>query len=104
PTDELMKWLNGFSEKLRFIHILRKEKDGSVRWQTDISDISRGLSPDEIAAYLFSHHLALGNLDKVRRCQAEDCGKFFFGRKKAKWCSNACGSRHRVSKMRKSKK
>jgi hypothetical protein len=44
-----------------------------------------------------------GGLRRIRRCQLSDCRKFFFGDPRAKWCSNACGSKSRKRKSRKSR-
>lgn len=57
-----------------------------------------------LGAYLFSHVTSLGGLEGLKRCQNNDCFKFFMGRTNAKWCSNSCGSKFRVKKMRKNKR
>ena len=59
--------------------------------------------PLVFGAYMFSNVTSLGGLERLRRCQSNDCLKFFIGRTNAKWCSNSCGSKCRVTKMRKNK-
>lgn len=39
--------------------------------------------------------------DRLRRCQSEDCSRYYLGTKRAKWCSDTCGSRERLRKKRK---
>lgn len=59
--------------------------------------------PLVFGAYMFSNVTSLGGLEGLKRCQSNDCLKFFKGRTNAKWCSNTCGSKFRVKKMRKNK-
>jgi|GEM_PF-2512082 len=59
--------------------------------------------PLVFGAYMFSNVASLGGLEKLKRCQSNDCLKFFIGRINAKWCSNSCGSKCRVKKMRKNR-
>lgn len=60
--------------------------------------------PLVFGAYLFSNVTSLGGFESLKRCQSNDCLKFFIGRPNAKWCSNSCGSKSRVNKMRRNKK
>ncbi len=39
-------------------------------------------------------------LPRIRHCNSPDCGKLFFGDRRAKWCSAKCGSRNRVRDKR----
>jgi hypothetical protein len=57
--------------------------------------------PLVFGAYMFSNVTSLGGLERLNRCQSNDCLKFFIGRPNSKWCSNSCGSKCRVKKMRK---
>lgn len=43
-----------------------------------------------------------GQLNRFRRCEA--CSTFFVGDPRAKWCSNACGSKVRQRKFRKARR
>lgn len=63
-------------------------------------------NPDPLVfgAYMFSNITSLGGFKKLKRCQSNDCLKFFIGRTNAKWCSNSCGSKCRVKKMRRNKR
>lgn len=59
--------------------------------------------PFVFGAYMFSNVASLGGLKELKRCHSDDCRKFFIGRANAKWCTNSCGSKCRVKKMRKNK-
>jgi predicted RNA-binding Zn ribbon-like protein len=41
-----------------------------------------------------------GLLPRIKRCKEQDCGKYFFGDPRARWCSTTCGSRARVRAKR----
>lgn len=60
--------------------------------------------PLVFGAYMFSNITSLGGLEGLKRCKSNDCLKFFIGRRNAKWCSNSCGSKCRVKKMRKNRR
>lgn len=61
-------------------------------------------NPLVFGAYMFSNVTSLGGLENLKRCQSNDCRKFFLGRINAKWCADTCGSKYRVKKMRKKKR
>ncbi len=104
---------NGVSDNLLNVlnEILR-----DVKIQCLVENIENKLSAVHVAympynppplifgAYIFSNITSLGGLEKLRRCQSNNCLKFFIGRPNAKWCSNSCGSKCRVKKMRKNKR
>jgi predicted RNA-binding Zn ribbon-like protein len=98
-SDEIIKDLNDELEWVRFRHVLRKTKTGTPAWQ-HIVDFEEAQDPFASAAYAFAHLLGIGGLRGLKRCQMPDCGRFFIGRPNAKWCSDACGSRHRVREKR----
>ncbi|AGH54201.1 TPA: CGNR zinc finger domain-containing protein [Legionella pneumophila] len=60
--------------------------------------------PLAFGAYMFSNVTSLCGLEGLKRCKSNDCLKFFIGRRNAKWCSNSCGSKYRVNKLRKNKR
>jgi predicted RNA-binding Zn ribbon-like protein len=36
-----------------------------------------------------------GLLKRIRYCALKDCGRLYFGDVRSRWCSEACGNRHR---------
>lgn len=42
-----------------------------------------------------------GLVKKLKKCQLSECNNFFIGGPRAKWCSDNCGSKHRVRNKRK---
>jgi predicted RNA-binding Zn ribbon-like protein len=108
--DEYLR--NGVSDGL-----LNKLNDilKDIKIQCLVENIEKRLSAVHIAcmpinshplllgAYMFSNVASLGGFEGLKRCQSKDCRKFFIGRTNSKWCTNACGSKHRVKKMRKNK-
>ena len=60
--------------------------------------------PLVFGAYMFSNVVSLGGLERLKRCQSNDCLNFFIGRPNAKWCTSSCGSKCRVKKMRKNRR
>ena len=103
---------NGVSD-----HLINKLNDilKNVKIQCLVENIENSLMAVHVAfmpynppplifgAYMFSHVTSLGGFEGLKRCQNNNCSKFFLGRSNAKWCSNSCGSKHRVNKMRKNK-
>jgi len=100
-TDVLIDELNDVLVDIRYIHVLMPSEGGTPYWQNNIADMNRSLNVEEAAGYAFSHQLAIGGLEGLKRCQLPDCEKFFIGRPNAKWCSASCGSKYRVRKKRK---
>lgn len=100
-TEDLIEELNDLLSEIRYIHVLRLSRNKEAFWQRNVGDMSRSSTPVEAAAYSFSHQLAIGGLDGLKRCEQSDCQKFFVGRPNAKWCSKSCGAKHRVRKKRK---
>jgi predicted RNA-binding Zn ribbon-like protein len=58
--------------------------------------------PSVEAAFAFALSMVItdGLADQFRRCQLDDCGKYFLGDPRSRWCNKAHGSLHRVRKMR----
>lgn len=42
--------------------------------------------------------------DRLRRCELEECRRYFVGDPRSRWCSNACGSKYRQKEYRKRKR
>lgn len=99
-TEKLIDELNSILQRVRFKHILMPSKNGHVRWEF-IADFTKQLYREEFAAILFSHLLSIGALDNLQCCQLEHCNRFFVGPPNRRWCSDTCGSKHRVRKKRK---
>ena len=66
-----------------------------------VAELDQVTSEEAYAANEFSKILTSGMLERVRRCQMEECKRLFVGPPQAKWCSKTCGSKHRVRKKRK---
>ena len=99
-TREVVRQLNSRIGHVHFIHVLTPPSDGLPTWRRiakgdDIHD------PEISVAYGVSNLLAIGAFEGLKRCKMQSCEKFFIGRPDAKWCSTACGSKHRVYKKRK---
>lgn len=99
-SKNLIADLNTEMKGVRFWHLLMPPEDELPYWK-HIADLKSYFRPEVDAAYAFSQQLAIGSFKGLKRCRIPDCQKFFVGRPDAKWCSKACGSRHRVNKKRK---
>jgi predicted RNA-binding Zn ribbon-like protein len=98
-SSKLVEELNHIMGGIRFRNVLVANKGETPKWEF-IVDITRPMTPKENAAILFSHLLSVGALDKVKCCQIENCNRFFTGPPNRKWCSDKCGSFHRVREKR----
>ena len=97
--------LNKLNEMLRNVKIqCLAENKGNKLVAVHIAYMPHNPDPLVLAAYMFSNVTSFGGLEELRRCKSNDCLKFFIGRTNAKWCSNSCGSKCRVKKMRKNKR
>jgi len=101
-TKGLVEKLNSRIAHVQYHHVLMHSPKGKPYWRY-VANGDQIDDPELSVAYGVSHLLAAGALDGLKRCQAKDCHQFFLGRPNAKWCSNSCGSKHRVTKMRKNK-
>ena len=97
-SDGLIRDLNKKLNDVRYKHIIKKDDSGNAVWWQAV-DFGAMDDPRSGAVYTFSHMLCSGTLDGLKRCK--DCEDFFLGRPNAKWCSDTCGSRHRVRAKRK---
>lgn len=68
-----------------------------------IANIPFNSHPKYFGAYMFFGIASLGGLEGLKKCQNKSCSKFLIGRSNVKWCSKSCGSKHRVTKMRRNK-
>ncbi len=101
-TKALVEKLNSRIAHVKYHHILMHSPKGNPYWRY-VANADQIDDPELSVAYSVSHLLAAGTLDGLKRCQAKDCQQFFLGRPNSKWCSKSCGSKHRVTKMRKNK-
>lgn len=101
-TKDLVEKLNSRIAHVRYHHILMHSPTGKPYWRY-VANGDQIDDPELSVAYGVSHLLAAGALDGLQRCQVKDCEQFFLGRPNSKWCSKSCGSKHRVTKMRKKK-
>ena len=99
-TIELLGELTEILAEVPFQHVLMPDGRGQANWEF-IVDIGRQLDAEEFAAIFFSHLLSIGALENAKRCEMDDCRRFFVGPPNRKWCSDSCGSKYRVRKKRK---
>lgn len=101
-TKGLVEKLNSRIAHVRYHHVLMHSSKRKPYWRY-VANGDQIDDPELSVAYGVSHLWAAGALDGLKRCQAKDCQQFFLGRPNSKWCSKTCGSKHRVTKMRKNK-
>ncbi len=103
-TDHFLDDLNGAMYEVRYSkHVLPLDllpSDSGYPRNGYIAELDQRLTPEAYAANEFSKILTSRMLEGVKRCQMEGCKRFFVGRPQAKWCSKACGSKHRVRNKR----
>lgn len=103
-TTEMLKELREEMDEIRFFHFLnpaipsRGKPLPHWEYSADMEDFS---DPNTVAAYAFSVQLTVDGFVGLKYCEMGDCQKFFIGHPNAKWCSAACGSKHRVAEKRK---
>ena len=114
----IYEWMDEYYQNSVSDNLLNKLNEilRNVRIQCLIENIENKLSAVHVAympynppplvfgAYMFSNVASLGGFKSLKRCQNNDCLKFFIGRPNTKWCTSSCGSKSRVQKMRKNKK
>ncbi len=59
---------------------------------------------EKFCALMLVHLINAGIVEKVKQCERDECGNFFVGNKKARYCDDKCGSIIRARKMRKQNK
>ena len=105
-TEEFLNEVNSAISHIRYQHILMPSEVGQPHWQcvAQMNGPDPGVThpdPGLLAYFIFSNILAMGGLKNLRRCNVNDCQKFFIGPKNKKSCSTTCGSKYRVRKKRK---
>jgi hypothetical protein len=100
-SDDLLNKLNKILMHVKIQCLV--ENIGNKLTAVHAAFMPKNPNPIIFGAYMFSNVTSFGGLKKLKRCQSNDCFKFFIGRTNAKWCSNSCGSKWRVKKMRKNK-
>lgn len=104
-TEDFLNDLNAAIHEIRYSKYilpldLLPSETGFPR-NTYIAQYDKIPKPEAYAADDFSKLLSSGKLKRLKRCQMEDCEKFFLGPPQATWCSKTCGSKFRVRKKRK---
>ncbi|MGE4106315.1 MAG: hypothetical protein AB7F66_03815 [Bacteriovoracia bacterium] len=99
-TEEVIKKLNSRITHIHYRHVLMHSSNRGPYWRR-IADGDQIDDPELSVAYGIAHLLAVGAFDGLKRCRMQTCQRFFIGRPDAKWCTKACGSRHRVYQKRK---
>jgi hypothetical protein len=98
-TDEVVRKLNSRIGHVRFLHVLTPPSKG-LGWRR-IANANQIDDPELGVAYCVAHLLSIGAFEGLKRCGMKTCQRFFIGRPDARWCSKACGSKHRVTQKRK---
>lgn len=101
-SDDLLNKLNEILRNVKIQCLFENVKNKLLA--VHIAYMPHNPPPLHLGAYLFSHVTSLGGLEGLKRCQKNDCRKFFIGRPNSKWCSSSCGSIYRVKKMRRNKR
>ena len=99
-TNEVVRNLNSRLGHVRFMHVLEPPINGRPSWRR-IANGDEIHHPEIAVAYGVANLLAIGAFDSLKRCKLKACQKFFIGRPNATWCSEACGSKYRVTQKRK---
>ena len=56
---------------------------------------------EALCAYVLAYFIDDGVFDYLRRCERQECKRYYIGGPRAKWCSTTCGSIVRVKVKRK---
>ena len=99
-TEEVVKKLNSRIAHVLYHHVLMHSPRGLPYWRRVANGDQIG-DPELSVAYGVAHLLAIGAFEGLKRCRMQTCQRFFISRPDAKWCSKACGSKHRVTQKRK---
>lgn len=102
-TAEVVKKLNSKLERVYYHHVLMLSPKGPPFWRR-VANGDRINDPEIGVAYGVAHLLALGALERLKRCRLKSCQKFFIGPPNKESCSKKCGSHFRVNKKRKKAK
>jgi hypothetical protein len=100
---KLVSDLNQVLQSVPYIRCLELDSNGELLWK-EVPNFDAMDHPRAIAAYKFAYYLANGVLDNLKRCEREECRKFFIRARHAKYCSDSCGSMQRTKKSRDKKK
>lgn len=74
-------------------------------WRPQISPGPKNVkSMNNAIALLIARLVNAGYVDRLRHCQLSDCGRYFVGDPRSKWCSDTCGSKFRQRKFRKGRR
>ncbi len=99
-TVEVLSKFNSVIGHVHYHHVLKHSPTGLPYWRR-FANADQMTSPEIAMAYGVAQMLAIGELKGLKRCELKTCRKFFIGRSNTKWCSQSCGSLHRVKQKRK---
>lgn len=99
-SKDVIDKLNSRIAHVRYHHILMYSSKGMPYWR-HVANADQIDDPELSIAYSIAHLLACGAFENLKRCEQNDCQKYFIGRPNNKWCSKTCGSLHRVRQKRK---
>ena len=100
-TESLLKELEDTLKDVEIRgRIIFDRKDlGMKIANSPVGDIT--MSDKMFAAFEISLYITEGMLGGLGRCELPECRRYFIRNAKAKWCSDNCGSKHRIRKKRK---
>lgn len=97
----LVGQLNAAAAGLRVASYLHfDEESGKFDWVLETPAQRKFRSRDTSYALVFTRIINADLTDRIRRCELDDCRRFFVGDPRSRWCSNTCGSKHRVREKR----
>ena len=101
-TETLIEELNVELEKRRVMSCNRLDPVTRQFKHRELKEVAT--STGAVEALLVIILIYKGEADRLKRCAFEECGKYFFGNAKAKYCSDKCGSNVRIRKIRRNQK
>jgi hypothetical protein len=78
-------------------------KDRKFHWAAQLPEPECFPNIESAIALIVVRIINAELVPNLHRCALEDCRKYFAGDRRAEWCSNACGSKHRQREWRKRK-
>ena len=77
------------------------KRSGKFEMMLPIPNKSSFPTWNHVFALMVSRFVNSGLIDRLHTCQLDGCNNYLLGGPRAKWCSDNCGSKHRVRNKRK---
>lgn len=102
PTNAFLRKLDVAVQHVELRTRVELEGDSKRRARNfELSQASFAGSELELFSLAVIRILMDDYVDRLHRCQLEDCRRYFVGDPRSKWCSKNCGSTYRVRDKRK---